>query len=85
MTTHELAHILLTLPDTKLALGANNHTTWFETGDHTSNDLIHISNLDTYDGPRIIVANYHRSNDVGGNEQFKELLFREPHPNKNGR
>ncbi len=78
MTTHQLAHVLLKLPDTKLALGTNNHTSFHTDDDRTGNDLVHIADFETSDGPRIIVANYHKTNEQGGNPRFGKLLYREP-------
>lgn len=49
MTSHELARLLLTLPDLPVATHADNHT--------AIDDTLDVCHLETYAGPQILIGN----------------------------
>jgi len=61
MNSHELAKLLLTLPDLPVATHANNHT--YKSGnDVNSHGQLKVGLLETYGGQHIVIGNMSRMN-----------------------
>jgi hypothetical protein len=59
MNSHDLAKLLLTLPDLPIATHANNHT-YMSGNDASSHGPLKVGLLETYGGQHIVVGNMSR-------------------------
>jgi hypothetical protein len=71
MNTHDLARLLLTLPDLPVATHAHNHT--YMTGASHSGAL-KIGLLQTYGGDHIVIGNISKRNINGPNYYVTKML-----------
>lgn len=70
MTSHDLARLLLTLPDLPVATHANNHT--YMSG--LRGAPLKVGRLHTYGGDHIVLGNIGKRNINGSNWHVTEML-----------
>lgn len=56
MTSHDLARLLLTLPDLHVALHVHGHTYMSELNDRTHGP-VRVARLETYGSPHVVIGN----------------------------
>ena len=61
MTSHELARMLLTLPDIPIATHANNHT-YMSGIERVSHGALKVGRLHTYGGDHLVIGNISKRN-----------------------
>jgi hypothetical protein len=61
MTAHELAKMLLSVPDLPVATHANNHT-YMSGADELSHGTLKVGVLETYGGQHIVIGNISKRN-----------------------
>ena len=73
MNSHELARLLLTLPDLPVATHANNHT-YMSGIDATSHGPLKVGRLHTYGGDHIVLGNISKRQINPPNWSVKDML-----------
>lgn len=73
MTSHELARLLLEMPDLPVATHAHNHTYMSGVNEHTHGSL-KIGRLETYGGPHIVIGDISKRNMNKPNWYISEML-----------
>jgi hypothetical protein len=68
LSSHDLARLLLTLPDLPVATHANNHT-FTSDPDHEAK----VGHLHTYRGDQIVIGNISKRNVNAPNEYITEM------------
>lgn len=74
MRSHELAHLLLTLPDLPVATHAHNHT-YSGGGDAGSHGPLKVGLLKHYSGEHIVIGNISRRNINAPNWCVTEMFY----------
>lgn len=74
MNSHELAKLLLSMPDLPVATHANGHTYMSHT-DKNSHGQVKIGRLESYGGPHIIIGDISKMNINAPNWYVSEMLY----------
>lgn len=75
MTSHELANLLLTLPNLPVGTFANNHT--YVAADRKTHGPLKVGLLKHYVGQHILIGNFFRLDINAPNWFVTEVLFKE--------